>query len=75
VDKLSLWNYDGNPDNPGWYPTLHCWDSDEGVFPNAHMWDGERWKGDNPIVVIAFINIVCSDEESAIDLAYENDPE
>jgi hypothetical protein len=36
--------YKGPPDHPGWYATMHSWDSDEGSFPGVHYWDGKVWK-------------------------------
>lgn len=40
-EKLK-WRYDF-PKEVGWYPTLYCWDSAEGVFPSTHYWTGEKW--------------------------------
>jgi hypothetical protein len=44
MERLSEdpWVY-GNPMQPGWYATLHSWDSDEGAFPDAWYWNGTRW--------------------------------
>lgn len=36
------WVYE-DPIEPGWYATLTCWDTAEGIFPGADQWDGKRW--------------------------------
>jgi hypothetical protein len=37
---------DHKPAEPGWYPTVHCWDDEEGLFPGAHHWNGKGWRRD-----------------------------
>jgi hypothetical protein len=38
-----LWLDAAPPTVPGWYATIHCWDTHEGQFPSAHYWDGVAW--------------------------------
>lgn len=64
---------DAAPLKVGWYPTVHCWDSYEGMFPNATYWDGAAWKTDLPI--FQWICQRFEEGEPARELAYANDPE
>ena len=60
------------PQQPGWYATLHCWDSNEGVFPRAMEWLGDRWAERLPIYAWQG---PFPDEEAAVRWADEHDPE
>ena len=69
----TLWEYDKNPTQEGWYPVLLCWDPNEGHFPAAAYWDGERWTS-GPVA--AFVPMApCADLKEARDWAYKYDPE
>jgi hypothetical protein len=74
------WIYNTPPPPPGWYPTLICWDVEEGAFPGALYWDEKRWlnKPEDEWVIIASIAYwpeMCSDKEQAEAIAYANDPD
>lgn len=49
MSKLDTWeNWDSwaepdDPAEPGWYATLVCWESNEGVCALVFQWDGEGW--------------------------------
>ena len=67
------WEFDDRlPPQPGWYATLHCWDSTEGVFPQATEWLGDRWAESFPFVAWQG---PFADEEAAERWADEHDPE
>ena len=67
------WEFDiEHPDKPGWYATLHCWDSVEGIFDRATEWLGEKWANALPIIAWAG---PFSDESTAQKWAENNNPE
>jgi hypothetical protein len=60
------------PNIPGWYPVLRCWDAEEGVYPAAEQWQDDTWTGP---AVLAWIDQRCQSAEHASDIAYKEDPE
>ena len=65
------WEYMKNPNEPGWYAVLICYDPLEGISPGAGYWDGQKW---NRKAVLGF-GEKCETEAEAEALAYENDPD
>ncbi len=59
------------PPEPGWYPSLRCWDPYEGRFPCAGYWDGKTWE---PANVMLWVD-ESTNELAARDRAYELDPD
>jgi hypothetical protein len=66
-----VWDYTGDPTEPGWYPVLVCYDPREGFFPRAACWSGEEWSTTD---VCAFIDERFSSALEAEQLADYNDP-
>jgi hypothetical protein len=61
------WDYDSkNPDSVevGWYATLYCWDTSEGIFAGGNRWLGDRWENELPVFawVGPFSTMVKADE-------------
>lgn len=65
------------PDKPGWYAVLICYDPAEGSFPAGVKWDGKMWAGpfgtDAPVV--ARLERTFDDGRAASEWAYEHDPD
>jgi len=45
------WYYSQVPNTRevGWYATLFCWDSNEGIFAAGNRWLGDRWEDKYPV--------------------------
>jgi hypothetical protein len=72
------WLFDDQPDEPGWYAIIKCWDPEEGLFPDAARWDGARWLDNRDRDVTAPISQHAGPFESeatAGKWADDNDPE
>ena len=75
------WDHDSTPSVPGWYPTTHCWDVEEGIFPSAYWWTGAKWT-DDPAndkwwtnAHVAYWPVPCASREEALALAEAHDLE
>ena len=72
--------YDKQPSDPGWYPTLHSWDAQEGFFPDAHYWTGSEWRNapddtNTPTCGIYHWPVRCESKDAAESYAWAHDPE
>ena len=76
ITDIWHWASEANPNGltPGWYPTLTCFDPEEGAIPGAHHWDGSRFVGSTASRVSAWIPERHDDEQGAVDCAYRHDP-
>lgn len=70
---MTEWILDGSPIQPGWYPTLKCWDPEEGIFPSATEWRDGRWQTTDPVT--AFLPIALATKDAAEKIAYKHDPD
>jgi hypothetical protein len=43
-------DYENSPSETGWYPTITCWEPEEGMFPGAHYWDGSDWRDGKHVI-------------------------
>ena len=71
------WTFNTDPQQPGIYAVLVCYDSEEGAFPSHDEWDGARWKGERwegsrPVVAYAG---PFDSEQKAEEWADKNDPD
>ena len=66
-----FWNFDGNPNEQGWYAVIVCYDEQEGSFPRAAYWDGSAWTERS---VVAFGEKRAT-KDAAKRLAYTHDPD
>jgi len=67
----NFWNFDGDPNEQGWYAVIICYDEQEGAFPCAAYWSGDTW---NKKAVVAF-GEKRETESEARRLSYEHDPD
>ena len=63
----------GDPNTPGIYAIVVCWDLCEGMFPNVGTWDGARWI--RPAGPISFYRGPFATEAEARAWAEAHDPE
>lgn len=68
-----IYDHDAKPPEDGWYPVLHCWDSEEGVIPSAAFWSEGKWRDTQ--YVLQWWDQRFDDKQAADDIAYANDPE
>jgi hypothetical protein len=72
---MDFWNYGGaTPSRQGWYAVLICYDEMEGVFPGGAYWNPTTASWHRK-AVIAYGGHECENEDSAVRLAYANDPD
>lgn len=45
IDLIDSWDED--PTLVGWYPTVHCWNVNEGAWPGPMYWNGTEWRFDH----------------------------
>lgn len=62
------------PSRPGWYATLHSWDSNEGMFPGAHFWTGSEWEPETSAGIV-YWPILFALEDEARKYAEDHDPD
>ncbi len=66
------------PEKPGWYPTLYCWEVGEGFCTGAHYWDGVQWTKDGDkwsVPMVTYLDQPQEDKDKATYLSKENDPD
>jgi hypothetical protein len=65
------WEFTKDPELPGWYSVLICYDAQEGFFPSSGYWDGVKWDRK----AVSGHGDRCESKEMAEAVAYKNDPD